>query len=715
MLKTGSIILIATLVFSLISNNFSFAEDNFSGQIIVRTSKTSYQSGEQIKIFGKVQSVQNTPVAIMISNNGNIVDIGQVDVSSDGTFTYYPEPSSLWKNSGEYIVKVKYGLVFEDQTSFYYTPYATSNDIVTNEIFDPGKLSDTTGDNWKMISDDFTKKEVYIGQSTDYDDDLGYLHVIGEIVNNKNQAINFVRIVASLYDSGQNFVDSDYSYTILDVVPPYGKSPFDIIFMGGSRGVHNYKLQLEYQNTKELPQNLDAKKPRLTIDDIGYVHIKGEIENLGTQTANYVKVVGNIYDFDHQLISTSYTYSTLNDIYPHQSSPYDLIFTDILGDPTSYQIYVESSEYGMIFSSLETDIQDTSETQPIATTTIQPVKERNCIPNRICVFPGDYLIYEEIDQDVRILTEVRFGKMVSEEKIQVENTIKSKFVDEKPDDPYVNDFVEKEILDLTTGFTDASTFGGNCCARFPYVVKIPVNLGDKMPLATGEDPEIFKTEGKMNYKDYERDVLIAKGLDMEFTMDKETGINLFNTIEDDKGEKFPQTLIDTNIIPPKPLPAQSVQTNSGPIEENNVIQETSTAESSGGCLIATATYGSELAIQVQQLREVRENILKTNSGSVFLSGFNKIYYSFSPTLADWERQYPIFKDAVRLTITPMITSLSLLNYPDIDSESEVLGYGISLILLNFGMYFIVPAILIHTLRRRINYGLGSTKTRSQCN
>ena len=120
----------------------------------------------------------------------------------------------------------------------------------------------------------------------------------------------------------------------------------------------------------------------------------------------------------------------------------------------------------------------------------------------------------------------------------------------------------------------------------------------------------------------------------------------------------------------------------------------------GGCLIATATYGSELAPQVQQLREIRDNsLLQTESGSAFMKSFNKFYYSFSPTIADLERENPVFKEAVKLTITPMLSSLSLLNYVDMNSESEVLRYGISLILLNVGMYFVLPAIVIHKVRK----------------
>jgi len=136
-------------------------------------------------------------------------------------------------------------------------------------------------------------------------------------------------------------------------------------------------------------------------------------------------------------------------------------------------------------------------------------------------------------------------------------------------------------------------------------------------------------------------------------------------------------------------------------EPENQTEKDPKSSFQGGCLIATATFGTELAPQVQQLRELRDNyLLKTESGSAFMSGFNELYYSFSPTIADWERQNPVFKEAVKIGITPMLTTLSILNYVDMDSEVEVLGYGISLILLNIGMYVIAPVGIGFILVRR---------------
>jgi hypothetical protein len=124
-----------------------------------------------------------------------------------------------------------------------------------------------------------------------------------------------------------------------------------------------------------------------------------------------------------------------------------------------------------------------------------------------------------------------------------------------------------------------------------------------------------------------------------------------------------------------------------PVSDNEVTP----TEENGGCLIATAAYGSEMAPQVQQLRELRDNtILSTASGTAFMTGFNQFYYSFSPTVADYERENPVFKEAVKVGLTPMLSSLSLLNHVEIDSEQEMLGYGIPIILLNIGMYVGIP-------------------------
>ena len=150
---------------------------------------------------------------------------------------------------------------------------------------------------------------------------------------------------------------------------------------------------------------------------------------------------------------------------------------------------------------------------------------------------------------------------------------------------------------------------------------------------------------------------------------------------------------------------QELMLSIGPIVEDvtpNDVPQNDVSQNGGGCLIATATFGSEMAPQVQFLREIRDNtVLQTESGTSFMIGFNQFYYSFSPYIADYERENPAFKETVKMALTPLLTSLTLLQYADIDSESEMLGYGIGVILLNIGMYFVAPAVLVMKIKKLI--------------
>ena len=143
----------------------------------------------------------------------------------------------------------------------------------------------------------------------------------------------------------------------------------------------------------------------------------------------------------------------------------------------------------------------------------------------------------------------------------------------------------------------------------------------------------------------------------------------------------------------EPVKVEEVMKNVAVVEQvvdEPVAAPQESSEEGGGCLIATAAYGSELAPQVQMLREIRDNqLMNTESGSAFMSGFNEAYYSFSPYIADMERESPVFKEIVKAGLTPMLSTLTIME--SAETESEVLGLGLSVIALNLGMYIGLPA------------------------
>ena len=202
-----------------------------------------------------------------------------------------------------------------------------------------------------------------------------------------------------------------------------------------------------------------------------------------------------------------------------------------------------------------------------------------------------------------------------------------------------------------------------------------------------------------NFENQEDEILeLGFGTVLVSKYDKLYEIQYMNSLENyDKQNELFRDMLNSFEVTSTALPDGS-QNESATMETWN---EESPSEG-GGCLIATAAFGSEMAPQVQFLREIRDNtVMSTQSGTAFMTGFNQFYYSFSPYVADYERENPVFKEAVKVTLTPLLTSLTLLNYVDVDSEQEMLGYGIGIILLNIGMYFVAPAAVIIAIKNRI--------------
>lgn len=188
-------------------------------------------------------------------------------------------------------------------------------------------------------------------------------------------------------------------------------------------------------------------------------------------------------------------------------------------------------------------------------------------------------------------------------------------------------------------------------------------------------------------------IIIAKNDNPEFSS---------NTKYDYASTDTETAALVTSTVDPEPTEEEAKPQVTGGMQIASPKADSPTGEEKKGCLIATATYGSELAPQVQLLREVRDGVLLgTSSGTGFMSTFNALYYSFSPTISDWERQSPAFKEAVKITITPLLSTLSILSHVDVDSEQEMLGYGIGIILLNAGIYLVMPAFVISKLHKKL--------------
>lgn len=130
------------------------------------------------------------------------------------------------------------------------------------------------------------------------------------------------------------------------------------------------------------------------------------------------------------------------------------------------------------------------------------------------------------------------------------------------------------------------------------------------------------------------------------------------------------------------------------------------------CLIATAAFGSELTPQVQFLRNFRDQeIMSTVAGSSFMNVFNAWYYSFSPSVADYEREQPWLQQAVRTSIYPLlgILQVSEMAHTSISGEYGALAAGLIASSMIGALYFAPVALSIKQVRHnRFNYKLAAS-------
>jgi hypothetical protein len=168
-----------------------------------------------------------------------------------------------------------------------------------------------------------------------------YYTIIGEVQNTSNEPMEFVKIVATLYDGNGQVVNSNYSYSILDSIPAGGKSPFEIS-TNDWQGTKSYKLQVQGEAGDTETTHLTIPSHQSYIDG-DYYTIIGEVENTSDQPMEFVKVVATLYDDAGKVVGTTSTYTLLDAILAGGKSPFELSTSHWEGGK-SYSVQVQGRE-----------------------------------------------------------------------------------------------------------------------------------------------------------------------------------------------------------------------------------------------------------------------------------------------------------------------------------------------------------------------------------
>lgn len=119
------------------------------------------------------------------------------------------------------------------------------------------------------------------------------------------------------------------------------------------------------------------------------------------------------------------------------------------------------------------------------------------------------------------------------------------------------------------------------------------------------------------------------------------------------------------------------------------------------CVIATATFDSALSPEVSFLRGFRDNtISRTYAGYQFMTVFNTLYYSFSPTVANFIHSHQSVKTTMKFALYPLmgILHLSEMSYSLLNFSPELAvvtsGFVASSLI---GIVYCTPNALLMTI------------------
>ena len=196
---------------------------------------------------------------------------------------------------------------------------------------------------------------VSILSTSQYSSEFGSTYIVGEVRNNLEDLVNFVQIVGRFYDSEGVLIDTDFTYTTLDVLRPGEKSPFKLIIIDQSvaQRIANYTLTVDWDPLFAVPARvanatvLTVQEGEQRIGEFGRYEAVGEVVNGGAEDTEFVKVAATFYDENGRVIEADYTYTDPSDVGAGQSAPFEItvLDEDISEEIESVKLTAQSNDY----------------------------------------------------------------------------------------------------------------------------------------------------------------------------------------------------------------------------------------------------------------------------------------------------------------------------------------------------------------------------------
>ncbi len=247
--------IIALIVISFFSIAFLSAFAQTEELISVKTSEKSYEEGDTIVVSGNVTSIiLDLPVTLQVFHKVNLVEIAQLIVAQDGKFTHtISAEGPLWKNEGEYTIRVSYTTSVVETYFDFFTKQSLSettnifevnagshgtfdvdytirggtvkNMLIDTDIFALIVVIDSESDG--SITQDLPRISIDAKKSDNTDDTFLFFIDGAEVRPEETSTTQTSRILKIAFEEG----DSDIEIIGTFVVPEFGSIAILILFL----------------------------------------------------------------------------------------------------------------------------------------------------------------------------------------------------------------------------------------------------------------------------------------------------------------------------------------------------------------------------------------------------------------------------------------------------------------------------------------------------
>jgi len=164
--------------------------------------------------------------------------------------------------------------------------------------------------------------------STAYTDSIGYLHIVGEVLNNTATRKIYVEISTTFYNSLNQVIGTDFTFAEVDSLASRMRSPFHLVAEKPA-SFHHYSYVISSVTSTIAPVgNLVLTTGIPYTDGIGYRHHPGQVKNANTFGARYVEILLTLYTNRGLVMNTDFTFADPYSIAAGATAPFDVLVAD---------------------------------------------------------------------------------------------------------------------------------------------------------------------------------------------------------------------------------------------------------------------------------------------------------------------------------------------------------------------------------------------------